>query len=282
MESILHPSDFSEASEVAFAHALKTALIVGARLTLLHVSPDMNAEWSDFPGVRKTLERWGLLPPHSPKSAVPRLGIDVDKVIGHDRDPVASVLRYLERHPADLIVLAPHQRDGRMAWLQASVSEPVARRSGQAALFVPRGVRGFISVDDGSASLQHVLIPVAPAPRAQPAVAAAARLVSALSCPAGTFTLLHVGSAGDMPALNTTPLTGWRWDRVTMGGDVIDSIVDTAASTKADLIVMTTNGRDGFLDALRGSHSERVLRRAPCALLAIPEAALVTEAPEGT
>jgi nucleotide-binding universal stress UspA family protein len=277
---ILHPSDFSEASEVAFAHALKTALIVGARLTLLHVSPDTSAEWSDFPGVRTTLERWGLLPPNSPKSAVPRLGIDVEKVIGHDRDPVASVLRYLERHPADLIVLAPHQRDGRMAWLQTSVSEPIARGSGQATLFVPRGVRGFVSMDDGSASLQNVLIPVAPVPRAQPALATAARLVSGLSRPAGTFTLLHIGSAGNMPALNPPYVTGWRWDRVTKDGDVVDAIVDTAVSTKADLIVMTTNGRDGFLDALRGSHSERVLRRAPCALLAIPEAALVTEAPE--
>jgi nucleotide-binding universal stress UspA family protein len=134
-------------------------------------------------------------------------------------------------------------------------------------------------MDDGSASLQNVLIPVAPAPRAQPAVAIAARLVSRLSLPAGTFTLLHVGSAGDMPALNTPPVTGWRWDRVTKGGDVIETIVDTAVRTKADLVVMTTNGRDGFLDALRGTHSERVLRRAPCALLAIPEAALVTEAP---
>jgi nucleotide-binding universal stress UspA family protein len=38
---------------------------------------------------------------------------------------------------------------------------------------------------------------------------------------------------------------------------------------------MTTNGRDGFLDALRGSHSERVLHRTPCALLAIPERALL-------
>jgi nucleotide-binding universal stress UspA family protein len=34
---------------------------------------------------------------------------------------------------------------------------------------------------------------------------------------------------------------------------------------------MSTDGRSGFLDALRGSHSERVLRHAPCPLLAIPE-----------
>jgi hypothetical protein len=39
---------------------------------------------------------------------------------------------------------------------------------------------------------------------------------------------------------------------------------------------MLTTGRNGFLDALRGNHSKRVLRRTPCLLLAIlVEAAIV-------
>jgi nucleotide-binding universal stress UspA family protein len=64
LESIFHPSDFSEASEVAFVHALKIALVAGAKLTMLHVEASPGAEWQDFPGVRDTLERWaarGLL-----------------------------------------------------------------------------------------------------------------------------------------------------------------------------------------------------------------------------
>src|SRR3954464_1350530 len=61
LDSILHPSDFSEASRVAFAHALKAALIARATLPLVHVAPTAEAEESgDFPGVRETLERWGL------------------------------------------------------------------------------------------------------------------------------------------------------------------------------------------------------------------------------
>ena len=58
LESIFHPSDFSEASEVAFVHALKIALVAGAKLTMLHVEASPGAEWQDFPGVRDTLERW--------------------------------------------------------------------------------------------------------------------------------------------------------------------------------------------------------------------------------
>ena len=67
LESIVHPSDFSEASEVAFVHALKIALVAGAKLTMLHVEASPGAEWQDFPGVRDTLERWG-----SSRKAVPR------------------------------------------------------------------------------------------------------------------------------------------------------------------------------------------------------------------
>jgi nucleotide-binding universal stress UspA family protein len=33
---------------------------------------------------------------------------------------------------------------------------------------------------------------------------------------------------------------------------------------------MPTAGREGVFDALRGSTTERVLRRAPCPLLAVP------------
>lgn len=33
---------------------------------------------------------------------------------------------------------------------------------------------------------------------------------------------------------------------------------------------MSIDGRNGFLDAFRGSHSERVLRQVPAPLLTIP------------
>ena len=80
-----------------------------------------------------------------------------------------------------------------------------------------------------------------------------------------------------MPALTLHTVDGWRWDRITKAGDVIETIVATARGTRADLIVMTTDGRNGFLDALRGTHSERVLRAAPCPLLAIPATAFVAQ-----
>ena len=80
IESVFHPSDFSGASEIAFAHALKIALVSGAMLNMMHVATDSDADWGEFPGVRETLERWGLIPPGSPKSAVAGLGIELSAI----------------------------------------------------------------------------------------------------------------------------------------------------------------------------------------------------------
>ena len=267
---ILHPTDFSEGSRVAFHHALKVALLTKARLTLLHVSPDATGEFTNFPGVRETLERWGLLPQDSPRSAVPELGIDVRKVISRHDDPVKAVLTYLGDHATQLIVLATHQHEGRASWLRQSVAEPVARRSGQMTLFIPGASAGFVAAADGATSLRNILVPVATSPRPQPAVDLAAGLPHQLNCVRGTLSLLHVGASSAMPAVRCPEVPGWTWDKVSRDGEAVQGILDTASSSAADLIVMATDGRNGFLDAFRGSHSERVVRHATTPLLTLP------------
>ena len=270
LRHIFHPSDFSPASETAFAHALRAALMAQASLTILHVSPDRDAEWMEFPGVRAALERWGLLPTNSRRSDVAKLGIDVKKVQAVHQDPVESVTAYLAAHATDLIVLATDQTRGGLPWLSRSVAVPVALASRQMTLFIPKGAKGFVSPEDGSISLTNILIPVTSTPPAQAALQAAVRMAYRLNCQAGVFTVLHVGEDAHMPELHYSDMPGWRWDKVIKQGDVVDVICGTAEEIKADLIVMTTEGRHGFLDALRGSHSERVLHKASCPLLAIP------------
>jgi nucleotide-binding universal stress UspA family protein len=270
LQQVFHPSDFTPASDIAFAHALKAALVAKAVLTILHVSPKHQLEWTEFPGVRATLERWGLLPKNSSQADVLKLGIGVKKVQASHDDPVESVTNYLSTHNTDLIVLATDQNKGKVQWLSKSVAVPIAQKSHQMTLFIPKGVEGFVSLRDGSISLRSILIPIAATPSAQPAIQAAARIVSQLDCPSGVFTLLHVGEKKDMPNVSLPDVAGWSWNTVVRTGDVVDVITETALETKAGLIALTTEGRNGFLDALRGSHSERILQKAPCPLLAIP------------
>jgi len=268
IRSVLHPTDFSESSLVAFHHALKAALSTKSKLTLLHVASD--AEWSKFPGIRETLERWGVLPEGSPKSAVGELGITANKVVANEGAPVDAVLAYLEKHPTDLIVLATSRRGSHVPWLGKSVSAPVTRKAGQMTLLIPGDARGFVSGEDGSINLKNILIPIATTPRPEPALKAAARFVRKLDCPEGTFTVLHVGDSNSMPALHYPEVEGWTWKKELRTGEVIEGIVNTAKSLEAQLIVMATDGRNGFLDGLRGSHSERVLRYCAAPLLTVP------------
>jgi len=270
LESVFHPSDFSEASEIAFAHALKVALVARAKLTMLHVAAGPGVEWQDFPGVRDTLERWSLIPKDSPKSAVPRLGIEVSKRISSGKDPVKACLTFLKTSSTDLIVLAVHQHEGRMRWLAKSVGKPIARKAGEMTLFIPHGVKGFVSQHDGAVSLRNIVIPVTTKPRPQPSVEATARLIRNLQLPAGTVTLLHVGPKAEMPSLRLPTDTDWTWTKEAKRGEPADEIAQSAKELHADLIVMTTDGPDGLLDALRGSTSERVLAKTYCPVLHLP------------
>ena len=271
IDHVFHPTDLSHASEVAFAHALRVALAAKAALTIFHVeAEDAGVPWSAFPGVRSMLAGWGLLPPGSPKHAVPALGIEVEKVAARGKDPLRASLDYLAGFPAQLIVLSTHGREGLPRWLHSAVAEPLARAAGAMTLFVPHGARGFVSAADGAVGLREVLLPVDARPRPQVALHVVGKLVQALGATPHVG-LLHVGPAGGAPSLRIPGDTSVRFERLEREGDALEEIVTLADSLPADLVVMTTAGHHGFLDALRGSTTERVLRRVGCPLLAIPE-----------
>jgi nucleotide-binding universal stress UspA family protein len=270
VESVLHPTDFSEASDTAFAHALVVALIRRTRFALLHVTPGtLETSWKEFPPVRRTLERWGLLEAGSPRSAVfDELGMRVEKVAMRGRDPVRSILQHLERDPAELIVLATEGRAGLPRWLHGSVAEGVARQVPSLTLFVPKGAHGFVDAADGSLALRNVLVPVSDDPPADAAIEVARRVVRSIGDGAVPVHLLHVGDAMPALALPDEPACDFRV--ASRSGNVVDEIVDAAAECSADLVIMVTKGRDGILDALRGTHTEQVLRRVSCPVLAVP------------
>ncbi len=82
-----------------------------------------------------------------------------------------------------------------------------------------------------------------------------------------TIELIHVGKTA--PSIRCAA-DGALMPITTRTGDVVDTILDTAEQQQVDLIAMPTAGHHGFLDAMRGSTTERVLRHAPCPVLSVP------------
>lgn len=266
IHEVFHPTDASPGSDAALRHALRICLFAEARLTLMRVNQEAAPPDDDFPDPRAMAARW------QPSET----GVDWSSelqlrwLVARGADPVRACLQSLERNPADLIVVATHQRDGRATWLGQCVAEPLVRSAGEMTLLIPDGSAGFVRADDGAVTLKNILIPVASHPRPEPAIEAARRFMLHLPSAGGTATLLHVGDPSGMPKVDLPELPGWKWNRIAAAGDVVETIRATAARIDADLVAMTTQGRHGFLDALRGSTTERVLREARFPMLTMP------------
>ncbi len=271
---ILHPTDLSEASQVAFAHALRLATHNKAFLSLLHVCADdaTPVPWEDYPSVRETLTRWGLLESGARRSDVARqLGLQVEKVVGYEANVTDSIVGFLRERAVDMIVIATEGRTGLPRWIKPSIAEPVAQRANVPTLFVPHGARSCVSLDDGHVTLDNVLIPVAWKPQPDAAIARGVRALDAFGSEGATLTLLHVGASdGVAPWPKLPDERRWKCSCITRGGQPVEEILRAADELASDVIILVTEGSQGFLDALRGSTTQQIVRRAPCPVLAIP------------
>jgi len=268
--NILHPTDFSHGSDVAFAHALRIAVDSKGELEILHVDRHQTrADWANYPSIRDTLCNWKLLPTGARRADVAKLGVRVAKSACTGSEPATGVREHLERRDADLVIMATHRREGLDRWLHSSLAESISNSTDAASLFIPYGVDGFVNVETGTVSLNRILVPIDGSPDSQSVVDTVAGLVDATAPNDVEVRLFHVGDPARMPSptLPTSQKCRWNWE--TRVGNVVDRICDDALENDVDLIAMATNGHDGFLDALRGSTTERVLHRAKCPVLSV-------------
>jgi nucleotide-binding universal stress UspA family protein len=219
-QSIMHPTDFSDLSADAFAHALRIALAAKSKLYLLHVGTGHESWWS-FPHVRHALALWKLMTDDvtekHPQAAIEaKLGIRVVKVSLDRQDPVRGILGFLGRHPTELIVLATHGRDGLPRWLHGSVAEVVSRRAIKPTLFVAPGARGFVDQPTGQLRLRRVLVPIDHAPAPSASLNAIAEFIQWLAGDDLAVHLLHVGTLAPVCAPRRRLFRRtWRFGRET-------------------------------------------------------------------
>jgi nucleotide-binding universal stress UspA family protein len=272
VRSVLHPTDFSSASDRAFAYALGIALLGQTALTLLHVRRISElADWSRFPSVRATVERWGLLEPGSARSDVyEKLRVQVNKVDLKAVLTARAIADYIELNPHDLIVLATEGEAGLPHWFSSSVSETIASASKTMALFVPQHAqRGLVSLDNGDHTLRNILLPIDHTPDFSGALERAKRIAEIFGDGRVVITMLHV-SSGSLPAMPMEESTSWTMKIEQRSGNAVTEILSAANLLDADMIVMPTAGAKGFVEMFRGGTTQQVLRRAPCPVLAVP------------
>lgn len=120
--SILHPTDFSEASRLACERAVELARQCGAKLTILHAYADPTAvaeAWS-IPDPRPELEDALSLV----AADVPDVAIERVLRVG---TPAETIVGYARRHNSGVIVMGTHGRTGLSHLLMGSVAEKVIR-----------------------------------------------------------------------------------------------------------------------------------------------------------
>lgn len=269
---ILHPSDLSVDEGRAFAHALAIALRMQATLSLLHAGPRSTMiDGLAYPHVRETLIRWGLLEKGSHREDVwNELGVEVKKLSRKNLKPTEAIDKHLAERATDMVVMATRGRDGMPRWLKPSVSDKLAKRAPVRTLYVPSDVRGFVVAETGEIRLRRIVVPLDPALDPRIATRAADRMAQVLGQTEVEFVAVRVGDGETFDGVDLSDTPRGSWTTELRSGSPAKEIVDVAVHRDADLIIMITEGSQGFLDALRGSTTAQVLHDAPCPLAALP------------
>lgn len=269
--SILHPTDFSAADNLAVVHALKVALVSQAKLTLLHVVPKGDrVEWEEYPQTREMLAAWGVISPEASHADVLNTGLSVRKSLRKGDNLAKEIAGEVRKDGTDLVVLSSGQHGGLKALVRRPVAEAIARRVVKPVLFVPRDGEGFVDEATGAVRMKHILIPTSKLPSCKRVLEVAGSLAAVLTREPVRFTLLFVGDEFDQPKIELPVRAGWEFSRVCREGKVVPEILTACDEGEVDLIAMATAGSDGFRDSMRGTTVEQILRGAPCPLLSIP------------
>jgi nucleotide-binding universal stress UspA family protein len=130
IHTILHPTDFSERSALAFRLACALARDYGARLVVLHVTAPPLVAYGEGVVIAPTeaethhdreREELRRLRPADPKVVAEHLLLE--------GDPVSAILGVAQDAHVDLIVMGTHGRTGLRRLLMGSVAEQVVRRA---------------------------------------------------------------------------------------------------------------------------------------------------------
>ena len=135
LNTILHPTDFSEPAEQAHAMACELARKEKARLIVLHVTSkpvvSVIEKATELPPEELQRKLWETL--RCPKDC--EAGLDVLHRV-EEGSPVTQIARVARDVQADLIVMGTHGPRGVLSWFKANVTDHVVREAPCSVLIV--------------------------------------------------------------------------------------------------------------------------------------------------
>ncbi len=247
-----------------FLHAL--SLVYASKGELEVIDVRKKSRKHENVSIRKALEQWGALPRGSKREDVGKLGIKVKKIIkeGGSKKEIGKRLR---RHFHDICVIGLNRQKSIGGLFGQDLAEYLVQYFRQTTLYIPSGVKPFVNENTGSVSLKNIIMPVAEEPSPEPSFQMLQRMLQIFPDQSPQVHGVHVGEI--FPYISAASLEGLSWKEVLIQEGIHQSIISIARQEDADLIIMSTNGRDTLSQKIVGSITEQVLRDAPCPVLAV-------------
>lgn len=254
----------NDAAAAPFFHALRIALAAKGDIEIVDVR-EAEIRVNNI-SVRHYLEQWGVLPPESKRGDVSSAGLRVTKVVksGNQRQLIKDRLK---QHPQDLLVIGTEQGYSTTGVFSKSLAAYLADYFRHSTLFFPVNSRPFVNASTGAVNLKRILMPVERQEFFAPASTMLAALTDIFPQQIFEVTLLHVGTA--FPSLVKTVHPRIVWKEMQRQGSVVDTIADQAEVSHADLVLMSTNGRDTLPRKIAGSTTEHLLQKIQCPVLSV-------------
>jgi nucleotide-binding universal stress UspA family protein len=291
--NILFPTDFSEASNSALAHASSLARKLDAQVTVLHVGVPNAADPGQPHLFCLNEDGYTNYVEEQLREIVVRIGPDlnVSTFVSSEVSPALGILNYLERYSIDAVVMGTYGRSALGRFFLGTVAEKVVRHARCPLLTVALHRQNYQNTwsyrrilapcDFSEYSLEAVRFARALARKYQADLQV---LYVITSQPEPGFCeewtpdindfLPQVAASAKESLAETLDEQGLDDLRVAVeigraGNRASEEIVSFAEEHHSDLIVMGTHGMTGIERVMLGSTTERVVRTAPCPVLTV-------------
>jgi nucleotide-binding universal stress UspA family protein len=269
-QHILAPVDFSELSARALRYAARLAKCSNARVTALYADLFEPPPYFTEGSLNQLVDQFRMAKQQAEASLRRFVAAEVPdlqgiEVLVHEGLPADAIRRAASDGRADLIVMGTHGRSGFNRLMLGSITERVLREATVPVL----AVRG----DWKDREIRRIVCPVNDSELARRALAIATGLAK---CLGATVTVLHVQEPGAQDYI--TDLCSWVPEEQrsmcsvkesSAGDDVAREVISLATESQADLLVLGARHRRFVDTTILGANTIRMLRHAPCPVLAV-------------